>query len=370
MSMRGRQEHQLEMLPAISIDAQINRTLPPDHPLRCIRINAEEVLKKMSPDIDEMYSHTGRPSIAPEYLLKSLLWMALFSIRSERQLIEQLQYNLLAKWFVGIPIDMLIWDATTFSKNRSELFEGRLITLAQVFFQVHLTFLRENDLLSSEHLSVDGTLLNAWASQKSFVRKDELDENGKPPPPPEGGRNGWVDFKGEKRSNDTHISATDPDARLASKGGASRLCHELHVISENRNNFAVAFLVTPPSGTSEREAAAVLVKSEIEAGRPPQTLGGDKNYSNGDTLAKQLMEMDVRPHFPARENQPNAIARQFHDDEGYDVSRCKRMRIEEIFGYIKKVCGLEKLKVRGTDRVTGVSAIALSGYNLIIEANL
>jgi transposase len=368
--MRGIEDRQTTLLPALSLEAQIAKTLPKGHPVRLIREKAESVLKAMSPDIDKLYSHTGRPSIPPEYLLKSLLWMAMFSIRSERQLIEQLQYNLLAKWFVGLPVENQAWDPTVFTKNRSNLFSGRLVILAQLFFSAHLDFLRQSGLISSDHLSVDGTLLEAWASQKSLVRKEDLDENGKPPPAPGGGRNPWVDFKGDNRSNDTHISATDPDAKLASKGGAAKLSYELSILTENRNNFVVGFSVESPSGTSEREAAELLIKKQVETGYPPKTVGGDKNYSNGNALAEKLIGLGVTPHFPPRANQPDSIVRQFQEDEGYAISIMKRMKIEEVIGYVKTVGGLRKLKVRGILRVMGVSAIASAIYNLVHEAQL
>lgn len=358
------------MLPAISLETQMARTLSAGHPVRLIRDKAISVLKSISPDIDKLYSHTGRPSIPPEYLLKSLLWMAIFSIRSERQLIEQLEYNLLAKWFVGLPVECPAWDPTVFSKNRSNLFSGRLVVLAQSFFSAHLEFLRQTGLLSSDHLSVDGTLLEAWASHKSLVRKQDLDQNGRPPAAPQGGRNPWVDFKGEKRGNATHVSATDPDAKLASKGVGAKLSLELSVLTENRNSFVVGFSVESPSGTSEREAAELLVKKQVENGCRPETVGGDKNYSNGDALANTLIELGVTPHFPARANQPESIVHQFHGDDGYAISIMKRMKIEEVFGYVKSVCGLRKLKVRGILRVLGASAIALAAYNLTHEAQL
>ncbi len=351
--MRGKPNTQIVMLPSISVEALIEGTLPESHPVRRIKKKADEVLKSISSQIDKLYPKTGRYSIPPEYLLKALLWKALFSIRSERQLVLQVQFNLLCRWFVGLPIDTDAWDASTFSKNRGELFKGRLIEISQIFFQAHLDFLRKENLLSDEHLSVDGTLLDAWASQKTFIKKSDLDENGNPPPPPAGGRNEWVDFKGKKRSNDTHISATDPDAKLASKGGKARICHELNVLSENRNNFAVGFCVKSPTGTSEREAAHEMIEKECNDGRTPSTVGGDKNYSNGDELVEQMFKLNVDAHFPARENQPNSLARLFHEEDGYATSLRKRMKIEEVMGYVKTGCCMAKLKGRGQARVIG-----------------
>lgn len=367
--MRGKENKQTEMLPVLSLEDLVAQRLAEDDPIFHVKRKADEVLAYISQDIDALYPKMkGRYSIPPEYLLRALLWQALFSIRSERQLITQLQFNLLCRWFVGLPVSQSPWDASTFSKNRSALFNGRLNEIAQKFFFAHLEFLRAEGYLSSDHLSVDGTQLEAWASQKSFIKKSDLDDEGNPPPPPPGGRNEWVDFKGEKRSNRTHVSVTDPDARLTSKGGGAKLTHEMSVLAENRNNFAIGYIVKSPSGTSEREAAYEMVERECEAGRKPKTIGGDKNYSNGDDLIESLDSLDVIPHFPQRKDRPNSLASLFHD-EGYDLSRKKRMKIEEIMGYAKRVCGLAKVKVRGTIKVMGVAAIALSSYNLIHERN-
>jgi transposase len=367
LQMRGRRKKQVTLFSMATLETLVEKKLPGDHPLRKIRAKAEEVLRALSADLDALYSHRGRPSIPPEQIFLALLWMALFSIRSERLLEDCLRYDLRCRWFVGLPLEQDSWDHSTFSKARDALL---LEKLARLFFERHLEFLREQQLLSSEHLSVDGSLLSAWASHKSLIERRDLDENGKPPPSPSGGRNGWVDFKGTKRSNDTHVSATDPEARLASKGTGAKLCHEIHVVAENRNNFAVAMTVTPPTGTSEREAAAALIAKECAAGRKPSTVGADRKYAEGDDLVVKLADLDVVPHFAVRDDRPNAFARIFHDDSGYSVSMMKRMRIEEIFAFTKTICGLAKVKVRGTTKVCGAALVALAAYNLTHEVRL
>ncbi|HZU82190.1 MAG TPA: transposase, partial [Polyangiaceae bacterium] len=210
----------------------VERRLPQDHPLRAIKANADQILKSLDAEFDKLYPKRGRESVPPEWMLRALLWQALYSVRSERQLEMALRFDLLCRWFVGLPLHEDAWDHSVFSQAREKFL---LQTLAQLFFEQHLAFLREKGLLSSEHLSVDGTLLAAWASHKSLVKKDDLDSDGKPPPAGPGGRNSWVDFKGEKRSNATHISATDPESKLASKGAGAKLSHELNIVTENRN---------------------------------------------------------------------------------------------------------------------------------------
>ena len=365
--MRGRDKKQTVMFSAATIETLVEKKLPSDHPLRKIKAKADQVLRDLSPEFDKLYTGRGRPSIPPERLLRAMLWMVLFSVRSERQLEDVLRFDLRCRWFVGLALDEEPWDHSTFSKARESVL---LETLAELFFNRHLEFLRAAELLSSEHLSVDGTLLAAWASHKSIVKRSDLDKNGNPPAAPPGGRNGWVDFKGEKRSNETHVSATDPEARLASKGTGAKLCHELHVVTENRNNFAIAMEVTPPTGTSEREVAGRLIKEEIATGRKPATVGADRKYSDGDDLVNTLAENDVVPHFAVRDDRPNALARIFHDDVGFPVSIRKRMRIEEVFAFVKTVGGLARVKVRGTIRVWGVALLALAAYNLTHEARL
>lgn len=365
--MRGKDKRQEALFAIGDLRTLVERRLPADHPLRAIKKNADAVLVSLSSDFDALYSNRGRESIPPEWLLRACLWQALNSVRSERQLEMALRFDLLCRWFVGLPLHEDAWDHSTFSKAREKFL---LQSLAQLFFEKHLAFLRERDLLSTEHLSVDGSLLAAWASPKSLVKKDELDGDGKPPAPPSGGRNGWVDFKGQKRSNATHTSASDPDAKLASKGNGTKLCHELSIVVENRNNIVVNFTVMSPSGTSEREAARALVAQEIGQGRQTKTLGADKKYSDGDSLTEALVNLGVEPHFAVREDRPNAAARLFIHEPGYSISQRCRMRIEEVFGYLKTICGMAKLKIRGTLRVFGVAAVALSAYNLRREVSI
>jgi transposase len=212
--MRGTEQKQTSFTAFFSIEEMVSKRLDLEHPLRVIKAAADDILRRMSPDIDVLYAAGGRPSIPPE----------LFSVRSERQLVERLEFDMLARWFVGLPLEHSAWDHSTFSANRTHL---RLPLLMEMFFQAQLTFLREKNLLSSEHLTVDGTLIQAWASQKSIVKRSDLDSDGKPPAPPKGGRNPFVDFKGKKRTNATHVSATDPDARMASKGNGSKIAHEV-----------------------------------------------------------------------------------------------------------------------------------------------
>jgi transposase len=339
----------------------VAKRMPADHPLHRIKAEAEKILASLDRDFDALYSDRGRSSIPPEQLLLACLWQALFSIRSERLLEDTLRFDLRCRWFVGLPLEKDAWDHSSFSKARESFL---LQTVAQMFFERHREFLRAENLLSSEHLSVDGTLLAAWASPKSLVRRDEFDKDGKPPKPPEGGRNGWVDFKGEKRSNETHVSASDPEARLASKGNGTKLSHEMSVLAENRNNFVVGFTVMPPTGTSEREAARALIAEQRDLGFKPKTVGADKKYSDGDSLTEYLANECIEPHFAVRDDRPNALARIFQNEPGYQISQRCRMRIEEVMGFIKTVCGLAKLKVRGVLRVFGAAAVAVCAYNL------
>lgn len=359
--MRGDEPKQMTITTFISVEQMVAARLPANHPVRQIKQAADEILKQMSPRIDELYAAGGRPSVAPELMLRALLWQALFSIRSETQLVRDIEFDMLARWFVGLPLDHRAWDHSTFSANRKHL---RLPILMEIFFQAQLEFLRAHDLLSSEHLTVDGTLIKAWASQKSMVKKSDLDDDGKPPAPPSGGRNGFVDFKGDKRKNETHVSATDPDARLASKGNGTSIAHEVSILTENRHHFVVGVEVrSPASSKSERDAAAKLVGREVREGRAPSTVGGDKAYADGDDLVLLLDRLGVRAHFAARDDRPNALARVFHEDEGFPISMRERMRIEEPFAYVKTIAGLLQVKVRGQINVLTTAMFAFSAYN-------
>ena len=365
--MRGRIRKQEPMFVALNVDSLVESRLAMDHPLRRIRLFARGVLASLDTEFEKFYSHTGRPSVPPEQMLMALLWQALFSIRSERMLEDVIRYDLRCRWFIGLPLDQDAWNHSTFSKAREAFL---LQPLAYLFFERHVAFMRAENLVSSDHLSVDGTLMSAWASHKSLVKKDDLDDDGNPPPRPPGGRNAWVDFKGEKRSNATHVSATDPDSKLASKGGEAKLSFELNVLAENRNNLAVDFTVCPPTGTSEREEAATLVAVQAMQGHTPKTVGADRKYAEGDKLVEQFYKADIEPHFSVRDDRPNALARLFHDTTGYSISQRCRMRIEEIFAYAKTIGGLAKLKVRGLSGVFGVASIVLAAYNLRRHASL
>jgi transposase len=269
--MRGKDKRQEALFAIGDWRTLVERRLPKDHPLRAIKAHADTVLKGLDSEFATLYPKRGRESIPPEWMLRALLWQALYSVRSERQLEMVLRFDLLCRWFVGLPLHEDAWNHSVFSQARESFL---LQTLAQLFFEKHLEFLRQKELLSSDHLSVDGgSLLAAWASHKSLVKKEDLDSDGKPPSAGPGGRNAWVDFKGEKRSNTTHVSATDPDAKLASKGVGAKLSHELNIVTENRNQFVVNFTVNSPTGTSEREAARALIAEEIAKGNHPSTLG-------------------------------------------------------------------------------------------------
>lgn len=353
---------------SVNIETFVERHLSNDHPLRKIKRFADEVLKSLDSEFDTLYAKGGRPSIPPEMLLLALLWQALFSIRSERQLEDTLRYDLRFRWFIGLPFGQEPWDHSTFSRARETM---RLQTIAYLFFERHVEFLRAENLMSNEHLSVDGTLLHAAASHKSMIPRDQADKDGNPPPAPPGGRNGWVDFKGKKRSNETHMSATDPEARLASKGTGAKLSYELNVISENRNNLIVDFTVSPPTGTSEKEDALAMISLLEAREHSPSTLGADRKYSDGDSLVAAIEQKGIAAHFATRDDRPNALARvRQSDDSNYAISIRARMRIEEIFAFAKCVCGLAKLRVRGVLRVFGAAAVAAVAYNITRHATL
>lgn len=336
------------------------RRVPAEHPLRSILPLVDAVLSSLSPDFQRLYALNGRPSIPPEKLLRALLLQAFYSIRSERQLMEQLDYNLLFRWFVGLGVDEPVWDVTVFTKNRDRLLDGEI---AAKFFAAVLARPELETLLSGEHFSVDGTLIQAWASMKSFRPKDG---SGEPPGP---GRNGARDFKGEKRSNETHASTTHADARLFRKGDgeASRLCFIGHVLMENRNGLAVGGVLTRAAGSAEPVAALHLAKA-LPHGRA--TLGADKGYDSRD-LVMELRELGVTPHVAQntykteRATRRSAIDGRTTRHPGYALSQKKRKRIEEIFGWLKSVGGCRQTKFRGLDRVGMAFTFALAAYNLI-----
>jgi transposase len=336
--------------------------VPAKHPLRPIRLMVDEVLKALSPDFSGLYSTFGRPSIPPEKLLRALLLQVLYTVRSERMLMEQLEYNLLFRWFVGLNMDEGVWVPTVFTKNRDRLLEG---DVAEKFFQLVLTQARVADLLSDEHFSVDGTLIEAWASHKSFQRKDQ------PTPPPDDPGNPTVNFHGEKRSNDTHESTTDPDARLARKSGGheAKLAYCGNVMIENRNGLVVDTELLQCNGTAERDAA--LMMAERVEGVERITLGADKGYDTKDFVS-EMRGMNVTPHVSQNTKRAggSAIDGRTTRHEGYQVSQRKRKRIEEVFGWIKTVGTLRKTRHRGLETVRWIFTFTATAYNLVRMRNL
>jgi transposase len=330
--------------------------VPADHPLRVIRRLTNAALERLSGDFDKLYAPGGRDSIAPEKLLRALLLQAFYSVRSERQLMQQLTYNMLFRWFVGLSMDAPVWDVTVFTKNRDRLLQG---DIAQGFFAAVLADPAVKPLLSSEHFSVDGTLLEAWASMKSFRPKDG---SGEPPSP---GRNGERDFHGEKRSNETHVSTTDPDARLARKssGQAAKLCYAGHVVMENRNGLVVAAQATLATGTAERDAAKDMMAPLANPGRT--TLGADKNFDTSGFVA-EMRRLGVTPHVAQHSNgRRSAIDRRTTRHPGYTVSQRIRKRIEEVFGWGKEVGGMRRTRLRGLPRVGWAFTLRAAAYNLV-----
>lgn len=332
--------------------------VPSPHPLRAVRTLVSEVLAEMDSDFADLYSAIGRPSIPPEQLLKALLLQVFYGIRSERQLVEQLNYNLLFRWFVGLGIDDAVWTPTVFTKNRDRLANGEI---AAIFMNRLLTHRKVAPLLSDEHFSVDGTLIEAWASHKSFRPKGGGDQNGS-------GR----DFRGEKRCNETHASVTDPDARLYKKGAGkeSKLSYMGHALMENRNGIAVGGSVSHATGIAEREEAEKLMKEQMEKSPPAEgaevTLGADKAYDVGAHI-ENLKEMGVTSHASQNDKRKGGskISAEVAATEGYSRSVTIRKRIECIFGYGKQVGTLRKTKHRGIKAVTLDFMLNLIGYNLI-----
>ncbi len=352
--MRGDDPQQAAMFSYISPEERV----PQEHPLRTIRMLVDAVLKELSPRFDRLYSHTGRPSIAPEKLLRALLLQVLYTIRSERLLMEQLDYNLLFRWFVGLNMDEPIWEPSTFSKNRERLLEGEV---AHAFFAQVLAQARERDLLSEDHFTVDGTLIAAWAGQKSFKRK----EASSPSPPPDDPGNPSIDFRGERRTNATHASTTDPEARLykKAKGQEAKLAYLGHVLMENRHGLVVDTRVTQATGTAEREAA--LAMAEAIPGQQRVTLGADKNYDTCDCV-RELRELQVTPHVAQNTSgRSSAIDGRTTRHLGYAVSQRKRKCVEEIFGWMKTVGLLRQTRYRGVARVGWMFTFAAAVYNLV-----
>jgi len=317
-----------------------------------------EALAALAGEFSALYSPIGRPSIAPEKLVRAMLLQAFYSIRSERQLMERLEFDLLFRWFVGIGVDDAAWDHSVFSKNRDRLLEG---AIAAKFLRAVLEQPRVKRLLSTDHFSVDGTMIEAWASMKSFKPKDRSGD----PPAKRGGRNGEADFHGEKRTNDTHASTTDPEARLYRKGRGkeAKLCFLGHILMENRNGLAVDACLTLADGHAERIAALHMI--EPRADRPNAvTLGADKAYDAEDFI-NELRTMNVTPHVAQNvSGRSSAIDGRTTRHAGYAVSQRIRKRIEEAFGWIKTIAGQEKTKFRGRERVGWAFTFAATAYNL------
>jgi len=351
--MRGDDNSQEGIFSYISPEKRV----PADHPLRPICKMVDEILKEMSPQFARLYSNVGRPSIAPERLLRSLLLQIFYSVRSERMLIEQLQYNLLFRWFVGMEMDEEVWNHAVFSKNRERLLNEEI---AEGFFRRVIE--RAKPFMSDEHFTVDGTLIEAWASQKSFRRKDGTGN------PPEAG--GDVDFRGEKRKNETHASTTDPDARLfkKSKGSEAKLSYLGHVLMENRNGLLVQTFLTEANGRAEREAAMLM--AEAIPGGKRVTLGGDKNYDTQE-FVRELRGMNITPHVAQNDtNRSSAIDQRTTRQAGYEMSQRKRKRVEQSFGWMKMVGMLRKVKLRGRDKVGWLFTFTGAAYNLCRLRNL
>jgi transposase len=355
--MRGNDVQQQAMFSYLSPEARV----PRDHPLRPIRDMVNQALAELSGEFQAMYSQEGRPSIPPEKLLRALLLQILYTVRSARLLMEQLDYNLLFRWFVGLSMDDKVWDHSVFSKNQERFLDS---DLAAAFFARILKQAAAAKLLSDEHFTVDGTLIEAWASMKSFRPKDGA--------PPEGvaGRNPEVDFHGEKRLNQTHASTTDPEARLFKKGKGkeAKLCFMGHVLMENRHGLIVAPRLTAATGTAERETAVRLV--EAVPGRHRITVGSDKAYDTQD-FVKSVRALQATPHVAQNCNgRKSAIDGRTTRHPGYAVSQRLRKRVEEIFGWMKTVGNLRKTRHRGEDRVGWVFTLTAAAFNLVRMRNL
>ena len=361
--MRGIQEQQTAMFSYVSEEDRI----PADHPLRVMRSMVDPILKRLSRRFGKMYSDTGRPSIPPEQLLRALLVQILYTIRSERLLMEELNYNLLFRWFVGLSIDEDVWDHSVFSKNRDRLLEG---DIANEFFDKVLELASERGLLCDEHFTVDGTLIEAWASQKSFKKKNEVasvpgrdtDDPGNP----------TVDFHGERRTNDTHQSTTDPEARLMKKGSGkeAKLTFMGHVTMDNRHGLVVTTRYTQATGTAEREAAIEMAKCLRKHHKGRLTLGADKAYDT-DNFVVQLGKLKITPHVAQNDtNRSSAIDKRTTHHIGYAISQRKRKLVEEIFGWLKTIGLMRKTRHKGIRRGGWMFTFTSAIYNLIRIKNI
>jgi transposase len=356
--MRGTDLQQSHVFSYISPERRVRK----DHPLRPIRTMVDEILKQLSPQFNKMYAKVGRPSIPPEQLLRAQLLQMLYSVRSERLLMEEMDYNILFRWFVGLNLDDAVWDATVFTKNRDRLLEAEV---AKEFLSRVVAQARERGWASDEHFSVDGTLLEAWASAKSFQAKDKKSS------PPDDPGNPTVDFRGEKRSNQTHESKTDPEALLARKGAGkeAKLSYCGNLLVENRNGLIVSSLVWEATGTAERDAAMVLLQEVPGIGQV--TVGGDKGFDTAE-FVRECRNMRVTPHVAQNLARPggSAIDGRTTQHPGYRISQKKRKRIEECFGWLKTIALLRKVRHRGTLKVDWIFTFACAAYNLVRMRNL
>src|SRR5271154_5698282 len=351
--MRGADHQQADMFSYLSPEQRVRK----DHPLRAVRAMTEEILGNMSALFDAMYADGGRPSIPPEKLLRAQLLQMLYSVRSERLLMEEIDYSILFRWFVGLNLDEKAWDATTFTKNRDRLLEA---AVAKEFLAQVVERARTAGLVSDEHFTVDGTLLEAWASLKSFQPKDKQDAPPDDPGHPTG------DFHGQKRSNETHESKTDPDARLARKGKGkeAKLSYNGNLLVENRNGLIVNAELLEANGRAERDAALLMLEQVRGDGRV--TVGGDKGFDTAEFVA-ECRHMNVTPHVAQNTGRAggSAIDARTTRHSGYAVSQRKRKRIEECFGWLKDIALLRKLKHRGLFKVAWIFTFAAAAYNLV-----
>jgi transposase len=356
--MRGFDDGQDAIFSYISIADRI----PEDHPLRKLRALLKPVFERLDPLFDELYANNGRPSIPPEQLVRALILQRLYGIRSERQLIEQLDYNLLFRWFVGLSMDDTVWHATTFTKNRDRAVSDGML---DAFFAEVVEEAGARGLLSREHFSVDGTLVDACASMKSFRPKDDDDDDSRGDSPK--GRNEMVDFRGHKRRNDTHASMTDPDARLyrKSNGTTAKLCYGAHLLTENRNGLIVEATVTHAGTRAERDAALEMLDRRPTSHR--RTLGADRGYDIA-AFHDALRDRKVTPHVAMKKH--SRLDRRTTRHRGYRTSQRFRKRIEEPFGWMKSAAFLRGFLHRGIEKVTGVFMMAAATYNLVRMANI
>jgi transposase len=357
--MRGEQEQQQVMMFVVCPEEMI----PKDHPIRTIKKLADFELKRLSPVFDSMYSKDGRPSIPPERLLKAALLMALFSVRSERQVCEQLNYNFMFRWFLDMTVNEQVFNDSVFAKNKERLLKA---DVAGAFFNGIVQQARQGGLLSKDHFTVDGTLIEAWASLKSFQKKDKSDDD---TPPDAGSRNAEVDFKGEKRSNQTHASKTDPEAKLAKKsaGKEARMAFSAHVLMENRNGLCVDISVAEANGTAECIEALKLARREKKRGSRMKTLGADKGYDN-QNFVPALKNEQITPHIAAKKH--TAMDGRTLNSKSYQISQRCRKKVEEIFGWMKTVGGFRKTRYKGIARTGLCAYIVGAAYNLVRMSKL